>query len=323
MLGTVLLTFLFVFGAFALTVAFGWNYLEAQKKKKASRMLQTAVGETRRVETKVLLNSDGDAKATLQQMLSRFNFAKKMEMDIQHAGLTTNVSTMLVQMAVLAVVGALVGAKVNWLMFPGLSAAGLAFLLCIVPYAYVRRKKRKRLGAFEEQFPEALEFLAREMRAGHAFSISLEMLSEESPQPLGNEFRKVFNEHNLGLPIETALCNLTDRIPLLDVRFFVSAVLLQRETGGNLAEILTKLAFVIRERFKLRGQVNAASAHGRITGTILTLMPIVLMFGLLFVAPGYLQSMANDPLGRIMIAAVIVMIVIGHFVIKKIVAIKV
>jgi tight adherence protein B len=256
-------------------------------------------------------------------MLSRFNFAKKMETDIQHAGLTTNVSTMLVQMAVLAGVGALVGAKMNWLMFPGLSAAGLGFALCIMPYAYVRRQKKKRLGAFEEQFPEALEFLARAMRAGHAFSISLEMLSEESPQPLGNEFRKVFNEHNLGLPVETALCNLTDRIPLLDVKFFVSSVLLQRETGGNLAEILTKLAFVIRERFKLRGQVNAVSAHGRITGSILTLMPIGLMFALMAISPGYLQSMADDPIGQKLIAAVIIMIIIGHFVIKKIVAIKV
>jgi tight adherence protein B len=323
MLGTILLTFLFVFGAFALTVAFGWNYLEGQKKKKAASMLQTAVGETLRVETKVLLDQAADPNATLAAVLKRFNFTKKMEAEIQHAGLTTNVGALLVQMAVLAAVGALVGAKVNWLMFPGLSAAGLAFLLSIVPYARVRRKAKKRLSAFEEQFPEALEFLARAMRAGHAFSIALEMLSEESPQPLGNEFRKVFNEHNLGLPIETALRNLTERIPLLDVRFFTSAVLLQRETGGNLAEILTKLAFVIRERFKLRGQVSAASAHGRITGSILTLMPIALMFGLLFIAPGYLQGMAKDPLGKILIACVIVMIIIGHFVIKKIVAIKV
>lgn len=323
MLGTILLTFLFVFGAFALTVAFGWNYLEGQKKKKAASMLQDAVGETLRVETKVLLDQGADANATLAAVLKRFNFAKKMEAEIQHAGSTTNVTAVLVQMAVLAAVGALVGAKLNWLMFPGLSAAGLAFLLGIVPYALVRRKAKKRLSAFEEQFPEALEFLARAMRAGHAFSIALEMLSEESAQPLGNEFRKVFNEHNLGLPIETALRNLTDRIPLLDVRFFTSAVLLQRETGGNLAEILTKLAFVIRERFKLRGQVSAASAHGRITGSILTLMPIALMFGLLFIAPGYLQGMAKDPVGKILIACVVVMIIIGHFVIKKIVAIKV
>jgi tight adherence protein B len=323
MLGTILLTFLFVFGAFALTVAFGWNYLEGQKKKKAASMLQDAVGETLRVETKVLLDQSADANATLAAVLKRFNFAKKMEAQIQYAGSTTNVTAVLVQMAVLAAVGALVGAKLNWLMFPGLSAAGLAFLLGIVPYSLVRRKAKKRLSAFEEQFPEALEFLARAMRAGHAFSIALEMLSEESAQPLGNEFRKVFNEHNLGLPIETALRNLTDRIPLLDVRFFTSAVLLQRETGGNLAEILTKLAFVIRERFKLKGQVKAVSAHGRITGSILTLMPVVLMFGLLFIAPGYLQGMARDPVGKIMIACVVVMIIVGHLVIKKIVAIKV
>jgi tight adherence protein B len=199
----------------------------------------------------------------------------------------------------------------------------MAFLFGILPYVYVMRERSKRLGSFEEQFPEALEFLARAMRAGHAFSIALEMLSEESPQPLGSEFRKVYNEHNLGLPIETALTNLTDRVPLLDVKFFVSAVLLQRETGGNLAEILTKLAFVIRERFKLKGQVRAASAHGRITGSILTLMPVVLMFGLMVVAPSYLKGMADDDDGRLIIAAAIGMIIIGHFVIRKIVKIKV
>ena len=154
------------------------------------------------------------------------------------------------------------------------------------------------MAAFEEQFPEALEFLSRAMRAGHAFSIALEMLSEESPQPLAGEFRKVFNESNLGLPIDVALRNMTERMPLLDLKFFVAAVLLQRETGGNLAEILTNLAHVIRERFKLKGQVRSASAHGRMTGTILTLMPVVLMFGMLAVAPGYLQGMVADPLGQ-------------------------
>ena len=219
--------------------------------------------------------------------------------------------------------GALLGARLNLLMFRGPSSAATALVAALLPYVYVTVVRKKRLASFEEQFPEALDFLARAMRAGHAFSIALEMLSEESPQPLGQEFRKVFNEHNLGLPIETALQNLSSRVPLLDVSFFVSSVLLQRETGGNLSEILNKLALIIRERFKLKGAVRAASAHGRITGTILTLMPIVLMFGLLVVAPGYLQGMAKDPDGRVLIAICIVAIILGHFLIKKIVNIKV
>jgi tight adherence protein B len=237
--------------------------------------------------------------------------------------MTMPVYSLLIAMVILAVLGALIGPRLNLLMFPWLSSLATALVAASLPYLYVTIVRKKRLAAFEEQFPEALDFLARAMRAGHAFSIALEMLSEESPQPLGQEFRKVFNEHNLGLPIETALQNLSSRVPLLDVSFFVSAVLLQRETGGNLSEILNKLALIIRERFKLKGAVRAASAHGRITGTILTLMPIALMFGLLLVAPGYLQGMAKDPDGRMLIAACIVAIVIGHFLIRKIVNIKV
>jgi tight adherence protein B len=323
MFGLVFLIFMVLFAVIALTVALAWNYLERQKKKKVTEMLQSAVGETHRVETKVLMQADGGTEDALKKFIGRFNFVKKLETQIQQAGLTMNVNSLLMGMVVLTIPGALIGAKLNPLMFRGPSMVAVAGVFGALPLLYVKRMRTKRMGAFEAQFPEALEFLSRAMRAGHAFSIALEMLSEESPQPLGTEFRKVFNEHNLGLPIETALANLTERVPLLDVRFFVSAVLLQRETGGNLAEILTKLAFVIRERFKLKGEVRAASAHGRITGSILTIMPVALMFGLLIIAPGYLQGMADDPDGRIMIGGVIVMIVIGHFIIRRIVDIKV
>jgi tight adherence protein B len=168
-----------------------------------------------------------------------------------------------------------------------------------------------------------LDFLARSMRAGHAFTISLEMLGEEAPDPLGQEFRALFNEQNLGAPLDIALNNLTNRIPLLDVRFFTSSVMLQKQTGGNLSEILQRLAYVIRERFRLKGQVKAASAHGRLTATILTVLPIATMLGLLIVAPGYLQGMAADPDGRKMIFGAIFAQILGNFFIKKIINIKV
>jgi tight adherence protein B len=161
------------------------------------------------------------------------------------------------------------------------------------------------------------------MRAGHAFSISLEMLGEEMADPLGQEFRALFNEQNLGAPLESALRNFTIRVPLLDVRFFTSSVLLQKQTGGNLSEILARLAYVIRERFRLKGQVKAASAHGRLTATILTLLPVGTMLALLMVAPGYLQGMANDPDGKFLIGGAIVAQILGNFFIKKIINIKV
>jgi len=314
--------FLVLFTVVVVVIAFGVNVVETQKKKKVTEMLQTAVGQAQQAETKVLFDA-GQTASALMQFIGRFNFAKRMEAALQQSGLAMTLNTLLLSMFILGIAGALLGAKFKVLMSPALSIAACAVVVGMLPYLYVLRKRKKRLAAFEEQFPEALEFLSRAMRAGHAFSIALEMLSEESPQPLAGEFRKVYNESNLGLPIEVALRNMTDRMPLLDLKFFVAAVLLQRETGGNLAEILTNLAHVIRERFKLKGQVRSASAHGRITGTILTLMPVVLMFGMLAVAPGYLQSMMADPLGRKLVTAVIVGVILGHFTIRKIVNIKV
>jgi tight adherence protein B len=187
----------------------------------------------------------------------------------------------------------------------------------------VRHKRTKRLARFEEQFPEALDFLSRSMRAGHAFTISLEMLGEELPNPLGQEFRTLFNEHNLGAPLDVALRNFNERVPSLDARFFTSSVLLQKQTGGNLSEILTRLAYIIRERFRLKGQVKAASAHGRLTATVLTVLPIATMLGMMVVAPSYLRSMAADSDGKWLIGGAIFAQVLGNFFIKKIINIKV
>ena len=259
------LVFLVIFALVALSIGFGQGVLEAQRKKRVQEMLKTAGGEHAATETKVLVETASPGAEALGRLVARFNLGRKMEAHLQQAGLTTSLNTLLLQMLVLALVGALLGARFPVLISRTLSIIGGAVVAGFLPYLYVLNTRRKRMAAFEEQFPEALDFLARAMRAGHAFTISLEMLADESHPPLSPEFRKVFNEHNLGLPIETALTNLVTRVPLLDVRFFVSAVLLQRETGGNLAEVLTKLAYIIRERFKLRGQVRAASAHVRIT----------------------------------------------------------
>src|ERR1700681_823978 len=177
-------------------------------------------------------------------------------------------------MGVAAVAGIILGIWLNLFVFWPLSGLLFAIGLGALPYAYVRFKRRRRMAAFEEQFPEALDFLARSMRAGHAFSVSLEMLGAESPEPLGQEFRTLFNEQNLGAPLEVAFENMLRRFPLADV---------------------------IRERVRLKGQVRALSAHGRLTAGILTAMPVVLMFALFFVAPGYLQGMARDPAGKYLI----------------------
>jgi tight adherence protein B len=226
-------------------------------------------------------------------------------------------------MALMALPGIVLGFMFPLLMNGALTALTLAAVFGCLPYLYVGHKRKKRLAALEEQFPDALDFLARSMRAGHAFSISLEMLGQELEDPLGQEVRGLFNEQNLGAPMDTALHNFATRVPLVDARFFTTSVLLQKQTGGNLSEILSRLAYIIRERFRLKGQVRAASSHGRLTATILTILPIATMVCLLLVAPGYLQGMAADSDGKKLIAGAIVAQALGKFFINRIVAIKV
>ena len=314
------------FGIFAIIlIAFsvGWSAVEAQRKKKVVGMLETVAGKTGEVQTTVLKDAGGEQQGTLDRLVAGLDFSSKLQAQLQQAGLDWSASKLLLVTGVAATIGAVLGLRLKVLIVPSLSSAALALVLGSLPYLWVLRKRSKRLGMFEEQFPEALDFVARAMRAGHAFSVSLEMLAEESPEPLCREFRQVFNEQNLGAPIDVALKNLARRVPLLDVSFFVSAVMLQKETGGNLSEILTKLSYVIRERFKLKGQVKAASAHGRITGLILTIMPIVTMFALLVVAPGYLQGMAKDSDGKWLVVGAICGQFLGYFFIRRIINIKV
>jgi len=318
-----ILSFLGVFAVVLVAVSIGWSAVEAQRKKKVVGMLETVSGKTAAAETTVLKQAGGDDKDFLSRLVSGFDFTAKLQDHIHQAGLEWTVGKLLLATGVAATLGAVLGFRFKILIVPSLSCAALSLLLGSLPYLFVLRKRSKRLGMFEEQFPEALDFLGRAMRAGHAFSVSLEMLADESPEPLCREFRQIYNEQNLGAPIEVALQNLAKRVPLLDVSFFVSAVMLQKETGGNLSEILNKLSYVIRERFKLKGQVKAASAHGRITGLILTLMPIVLMFALLAIAPGYLQGMAKDPDGKWLIVGAIGGQCLGYFFIRRIINIKV
>jgi tight adherence protein B len=319
----VVVSFFGIFAVVLIAVSVGWSAMEARRKKKVVGMLETVAGKTAVVETTVLKDARGIREDLLTRLATTLNLSTKLQAQIQQAGLDWTVGKLLLAMGVAATIGAVLGLRVKVLIMPSLSSAALALVLGSLPYLWVLNKRSRRLGLFEEQFPEALDFVARAMRAGHAFSVSLEMLAEESPDPLSREFRQVFNEQNLGAPIDVALQNLAKRVPLLDVSFFVSAVMLQKETGGNLSEILTKLSYVIRERFKLKGQVKAASAHGRITGLILTIMPIVLMFALLAVAPGYLQSMAKDSDGKWLIVGAICGQFLGYYFIRRIINIKV
>jgi tight adherence protein B len=315
--------FLGVLAMMLLVFSAGWQYVETQRKKKVVGMLQTVAGSEMVAETTVLKELTSESGDALSRMLEGLNLTKTLQTQIQQAGMDWTVNKLLFVMLAMALVGGAVGYRFRVLVVAWASMAALALAFGMLPYLNIRRQRNKRLGLFEAQFPEALDFLSRAMRAGHAFSVSLEMLAEESPEPLARELRQVFNEQNLGAPVETALQNLAKRVPLLDVSFFVSTVMLQKETGGNLSEILNKLSYIIRERFKLKGQVKAVSAQGRLTGVILTIMPIVTMCLLVVVAPGYLEGMVKDADGKWIVIGAAGGQLLGYFFIRRIVNIKV
>ncbi|MCC7156887.1 MAG: type II secretion system F family protein [Bryobacterales bacterium] len=214
----------------------------------------------------------------------------------------------------------------------GLAAAGIrrpliilgaGFAASFIPVWLVKRKAAKRIHAFEEQFPDCLEFISRSMRAGHAFSVALEMVHKEFPDPLSSEFRRIFEEQNLGQPLDIVLRKLGDRVPSLDCQFFISAVLLQKRTGGNLAELLDKLAGLIRERFKLRARIRAISAQGLMSGRILAAIPIIVGVLMFLVNREYAGFFINDETGQKMMMAAIGLQVFGYMMILKMVKIEV
>jgi tight adherence protein B len=188
---------------------------------------------------------------------------------------------------------------------------------------FLKVKRTRRLRTFEEQFPEALDLISRALKAGHAFATGLKMAADELPEPVGPEFRKTFDEQNFGLPMKDALDNLAHRIPILDVRFFVTAVLIQRETGGNLSEILENLGFVVRERFKILRQVRVYTAHGRFTGYVLLALPAVLGIALSFINPEHMNLLFREPMGHMLLVIALVMQVIGFLWIKQVIKIEV
>jgi len=318
-----LICFLVLFAIILFAVNVGLKFFDARRKKQVVDMLETASGETNLSVTTLLKEIESDKPTGFKAILRSFEFTRHAQDQLMQAGMTWSSTRLLTAMALMTIPGLALGFLWPLLINGPVTAVALASVLGASPYLFVRHKRKVRMDRMEEQLPEALDFLARSMRAGHAFTITLEMVGEEIVDPLGQEFRTLFNEQNLGAPLDIAMRNFANRVPLLDIRFFTSSVLLQKQTGGNLSEILSRLAYVIRERFRLKGQVKAASAHGRLTASILTLMPVATMVGLLLVAPGYLQGMAADSDGKWMIGGAIVAQVLGNFFIKKIINIRV
>ncbi|HEV2198370.1 MAG TPA: type II secretion system F family protein [Bryobacteraceae bacterium] len=314
--------FLVLFAVIMVAVSLGSRLLEVLGRRRVATMLNPGGGEDgQQVETTILV--DPQERDALDKFIERHKILDRTQEWIQTSGLGWSATSLLMGTVIAAVVGAFLGWFLHPLGFVLISAALGGFVFGCIPYLIIASKRKKRMSEFEAQLPEALDFLARSMRAGHAFSVSLEMLGAETADPMGQEFRTLFNEQNLGAPLEVALANFAKRVPLLDVKLFVSSVLLQRQTGGNLSEVLQRLANLVRERFRLRGQIKAASAHGRMTRSVLTALPIVMVFALQFVAPGYLPSMLADSDGKWMVLIAILAQVAGYIVMRRITDIEV
>lgn len=245
--------------------------------------------------------------------------AEPLQRLIAQSGLKITVGAIFLGCVFAALVGLFAAWRLTSSAIFGLVGAALTAPL---PILYVKRAARKRLMTFEEQFPEAIDLLARALRAGHALTTGLQMVGEEVPEPVGGEFRQLFEQQNYGMSLTEALKAFAARVPILDARFFVTALLTQRETGGNLSEVLDNLATVIRERFRVKRQVRVISAHGRITGLTLGFLPPVVASILFAISPVHMKLLVSDPLGVDMVVVAVVLQIVGVLIIRKIVDVE-
>jgi tight adherence protein B len=286
-----------------------------KRLREVGSLSSTPEGETASV---VRQDEQGPLPA-MQKLLGKTGAGTSLAKLIDQSGIRATTGGILLVSGGLALLGMLAV-----LMFsPVSSAAPAGLLLGALPVLFLMQRRSARIKKFEEQFPEALDLLARALRAGHAFQTSLGMVADELAEPVGPEFKKTFDQQNFGLPLKECLFELADRVPLLDVRFFATAVTIQRETGGNLAEILDKLAYVVRERFKILRQVRVHTAHGRFTGYVLLALPAVLGIILSYISPDHMNTLFTEPQGKMMLLAAGVMQTFGYFWIRKVIKIEV
>ena len=305
---TFLVTFVVVAGA-ALAV---WSFVEAWIRTKREGE-QTRPG--------LLRNEVLSTLSVFAVVLKRLRHVEGLKKSLAEADIQWSVGRVILMMLVVGTFTLSVLTRLDFI--PDFGVWICAAVAAGTPVYYIRRKRRLRLRAVEEALPEALDFLARALVAGHSLPMSLELLAEEVDPPLSNELRKTVDEYNLGLPINDALNNLGERLPTVDIQFFVSAVTTQARTGGNLHELLDTLSETIRERSTLKGQVHAMTAYGRLTAGILSLLPIIVGCVLMFVNEQYFSILLEHPLGKTLIFLAMCGQVTAYFVIKKIADIKV
>jgi len=313
-------------GVFAVASLLDQRNAQARLLRERLSTVQEAAARQPSEELALLRDEMLSKIPALDNLLRRSSRISNLQPFLEQANLKIRAGNILV----LCLISALVLAAVGFLAAGSLpqnqallfAAVGLV-LGGFLPYSYASYRRTKRFQKFEELFPEAIDTLARAVRAGHAFTTALELIANELSEPVASEFRKLFEEQKFGLPVRDALMNLAERMPLVDVKFFVTAVMLQRETGGNLAEILDNLSYVIRERFKIMRQVRVYTAQGRLTMLLLMGLPPVIVVTMLLTSPAFIRPLFSDPIGHVLVVAGVVLQTLGYFVIRKIIQIQV
>jgi tight adherence protein B len=291
----------------------------AHRLRVRSQLERLRSSQAKPGQTAGLLREERATLEWLEPILLRLPHRRDLENLLRQADVEWAVGTLLLLSA---------GSGFAWWVFmilftgDGIWAILAAAFGALLPWLYLRRRKRKRMREFEERFAEAIDLLGRSIRAGHAFQTGLQTIADESPEPVAGEFRQVFEEQKFGLPLRESLMGLADRVDLVDVRMFVTAVLIQRESGGNLAENLDNLSTIIRERFKFRRTLRTHTAQGRMTGYVLALAPLAAGVGMYLLNPSYEGVLITEPMGRLMLFGAAVMQIIGFLFIRRIVNIE-
>jgi len=260
------------------------------------------------------------AGGRLEQLLERYRFVQRLNTLILHAGSTSSATSVIVMSAGLALAG---GFLAHLLLPMPPIEAGAVVVGAALPYRKLKFQRSRRLKALNSALPDAIDLMARALRAGHSMNSAIEVVAEQSAQPLASEFQQVAQQQKLGIHFRDAVIQLTSRIPSKDLHFLVTAILVQKETGGDLTEILDRTVDVIRDRIRIEGEIKTYTAQGRLTGWILGLLPIVILVLINIVNPGYTHVLFHDPLGQKLLYAGCALIIIGSLIIRSIVNIEV
>lgn len=300
--------------------AIRWRILGSDQRLK-QRLADLARGETAgEQEAPDILRTDALSRIPwLDRLLRKFDLARDLQRLIEQSGMSVTVAQLMLIMLVLGEVALVVSLQLD---NPFIGVIGFLFFGSL-PLLYVLHRRSRRMRRFSEQFPDAIDMMVSALRAGHALARAMQLVAMEAPEPIRSEFRKTFEEQNLGLPMREALVNLANRVNNVDLRLFITAVVIQRETGGNLTEILTKISKTIRARFALLGQIRVYTAQARFTAWVLGVLPVAVGLVIYAITPEYIKFLFVDRAGRVMLGFAVFLEVMGFLTIRRIVGMKV